>query len=82
METLMTVNIHDAKTRLSQLLIAVEQGEEVIIARNGAPVAALVPFNAKAPKRALGCAEGAVAYMAADFDDPLLEFAEYMPDSK
>lgn len=75
----MTVNIHDAKTHLSQLLIAVEQGEEVIIARNGTPVAALVPFATKAPKRVLGSAAGAVAYMAADFDEPLPEFAEYMP---
>lgn len=49
MDITMTVNIHDAKTRLSQLLIAVEQGEEVIIARNGNPVATLVPFAPKAP---------------------------------
>ena len=39
----MLVNVHDAKTRLSQLLEAVEQGQEVIIARRGEPVARLVP---------------------------------------
>ncbi len=78
----MTFNIHDAKTRLSQLLIAVEQGEEVIIARNGNPVATLVPFVQKTPMRTLGCAEGTIAFMAADFDEPLTEFAEYMPDGK
>lgn len=36
------VNVHDAKTNLSQLLAEVEAGEEVTIARNGTPVAMLV----------------------------------------
>ena len=36
------VNIHEAKTHLSRLLTQVENGEEVIIARNGKPVARLV----------------------------------------
>ena len=37
-----TVNVHEAKTHLSRLLAQVEAGEEVIIARNGKPVARLV----------------------------------------
>jgi prevent-host-death family protein len=37
-----TVNIHQAKTHLSALLSAVEKGEDVVIARNGTPVARLV----------------------------------------
>ena len=36
------VNVHQAKTQLSRLLAQVENGEEVIIARNGKPVARLV----------------------------------------
>ena len=36
-----TVNIHEAKTTLSALLAAVERGEDVVIARNGTPVARL-----------------------------------------
>ncbi len=36
-----TVNIHQAKTNLSRLLAQVEGGKEVIIARNGTPVARL-----------------------------------------
>lgn len=36
-------NIHKAKTNLSKLVEAAERGEEVIIARNGKPVAAIVP---------------------------------------
>ena len=36
------VNIHEAKTRLSELVAAVEAGEEVVIARAGKPVARLI----------------------------------------
>lgn len=38
----MRVNVGQAKTDLSKLLARVEAGEEVEIARNGAPVARLV----------------------------------------
>ncbi len=38
----MEVSVHEAKTHLSRLLKAVEQGEPVIIERNGKPVAELV----------------------------------------
>ena len=34
-----TVNVHEAKTHLSRLLERVERGEEIVIARNGRPVA-------------------------------------------
>lgn len=39
------VNVHTAKTQLSKLLQLVEDGEEVVIARNGRPVARLVPHE-------------------------------------
>jgi prevent-host-death family protein len=39
-----TVNIHQAKTYLSQLLSRVELGEEIIITNEGLPVARLVPI--------------------------------------
>lgn len=35
------INIHEAKTRLSELLQRVEAGEEFVIARAGVPVARL-----------------------------------------
>lgn len=44
----MQVNVHEAKTRLSQLLELVEEGETVVIARHGEPVAELVPARRKA----------------------------------
>jgi prevent-host-death family protein len=36
-----TVNVHEAKTTLSQLLVDVERGEDVVIVRDGMPVARL-----------------------------------------
>ncbi|NYI45132.1 prevent-host-death family protein [Nocardioides aromaticivorans] len=40
-----TVNVQDAKTRLSELLKSVEAGESVIIARAGKPIAELRPLQ-------------------------------------
>lgn len=37
------VNVHQAKTHLSELLARVERGEEFVIARAGKPVARLQP---------------------------------------
>lgn len=39
-----TVNIHEAKTHLSRLLEEVRQGEHVIIAKAGEPIAELRPL--------------------------------------
>jgi prevent-host-death family protein len=41
------VNVHQAKSQLSRLLELVEEGETVIIARHGEPVAELVPARKK-----------------------------------
>ncbi len=41
-----TINVHDAKTRLSVLLAEIERGSKgVVICRNGKPVADLVPHH-------------------------------------
>jgi prevent-host-death family protein len=43
---MLTVNTHEAKSRLSALIANVEKTrEEVIICRNGTPVARLVPIE-------------------------------------
>jgi prevent-host-death family protein len=43
-----TANMHEAKTRLSELVKAVEElGETVILQRNGKPVAEIRPYVAK-----------------------------------
>jgi prevent-host-death family protein len=46
----MEVNIHHAKTNLSKLIFRVEAGEEILIARNGKPVARLVPVKVASRK--------------------------------
>ena len=40
-----TVNIGDAKARLSHLIARAEAGEDVVIARNGVPAARIVPIG-------------------------------------
>jgi len=47
----LTVNIGEAKTRLSELIVKVEAGEEVIIARGNEPVARLAPLDDVAARR-------------------------------
>lgn len=42
-----TVNVHHAKTHLSKLLERVENGETIVIARAGKPVAELSAFKPK-----------------------------------
>lgn len=61
--------MHEAKTTLSQLVDQVENGEEVVLARAGQPVARIVPIRA-AERRRLGAWKGRVR-MADDFDAPL-----------
>ena len=40
------VNMHDAKTRLSELVALVEKNHEIVtICRNGIPVAELIPLS-------------------------------------
>mgnify|MGYP003584549007 CR=1 FL=1 len=47
---MLIVNTHEAKSRLSELLQRVENGEDVLIARAGRPVARLTPV-AKQPRK-------------------------------
>ena len=65
-----TVNIHQAKTHLSRLLVRVAQGEEVVIARAGTPVARMTRFTGAKPRRILGRDRG-LFKVPDDFDAPL-----------
>jgi antitoxin (DNA-binding transcriptional repressor) of toxin-antitoxin stability system len=69
------VNMHEAKTRLSQLVELVEDGQRVVIARDGTPVADLVRHNPNPPKRVGGQWAGGVR-MSPDFDEPMPEIEE------
>jgi len=56
-----SVNMLQAKSSLSRLVEAIEQGEEreIIIARNGRPAAKLVPLDAVPAGQRIGVAKGA-----------------------
>jgi prevent-host-death family protein len=64
------VNIHEAKTQLSRLIAKVEEGEEVVIARAGEPVARLIRVDQSKRDRKLGEYAGRI-WIADDFDAPL-----------
>jgi prevent-host-death family protein len=64
------VNIHEAKTNLSKLVKQVENGEEVVLARGGKPVARLVRLEPRLPPRELGLCKGEFV-VPDDFNDPL-----------
>jgi len=62
-----TVGVHEAKTQLSRLLERVRGGEEIVIAKNGVPVARLCPIGPTA-RRVPGILSGTVGE---DFFEPL-----------
>lgn len=63
------ITIHAAKTHLSRLILRVEAGEEIILARGPNPVARLVPMAA-VPKRVFGALRDQVA-AGPQFFEPL-----------
>ena len=71
-----TVNMHQAKTSLSRLVERALAGEDIIIARNGKPVARLVPV---ASTNSLAAVHGALRgriEIADDFDELPDDIAE------
>jgi len=52
------VNIHDAKTQFSKLIERACQGEEVIIAKSGKPVAKLTAIELRQRGRQFGALRG------------------------
>ncbi len=64
------VNIYDAKTQLSRLVDQALQGEDVVIARSGKPVARLTRLAPQPKKRRLGLLDGQFK-IPDDFNAPL-----------
>jgi prevent-host-death family protein len=66
----MQVNMHEAKSNLSKLVELANDGEEIVIARDGKPVARLVPYQAeRATPRPFGLSKGKI-WMADDIWEP------------
>lgn len=76
-----TINIHDARTRLSDLVARAEAGEEIVIARRNKPAVRLVPVQAPDKERvrkARARAFGSLAHLRGamkgiDWFEPLSE---------
>jgi prevent-host-death family protein len=64
------INIHEAKTHLSQLIEDVARGDEIVIAKAGKPVARLVGIEVRRAPPRRGLLKGRVR-IADDFDAPL-----------
>lgn len=75
-----SINVHEAKARLSEYLAQVEAGDTVVICRRNKPIAELRPvaLRRKTP-RPIGLAEGRITIHPSFFeplDDELLDLFE------
>jgi prevent-host-death family protein len=65
-----SVNIYDAKTRLSQLVDKAAAGEDVVVSRNGKPLVRITALTQGKRRITFGVLKGKVK-IAPDFDGPL-----------
>jgi antitoxin (DNA-binding transcriptional repressor) of toxin-antitoxin stability system len=65
-----TVNIYEAKTRLSQLVDQAAAGEDVVVCRNGKPLARITRLVVPRRRITFGLLAGQLT-VPADFDAPL-----------
>ena len=72
------IELEKAKAQIASLLQTALEGEEIVITENDQPVLRLVPIAAAKPRRPSGSAKGLIT-MTDDFNEPLEDFAEYMP---
>ncbi|MGH2913586.1 MAG: type II toxin-antitoxin system Phd/YefM family antitoxin [Solirubrobacteraceae bacterium] len=70
------VGMHEAKTKLSQLVDRAERGEEIVITRNGKPAVKLAPIASAASLAAVRGAWRGQVELAADFDELPDDIAE------
>jgi prevent-host-death family protein len=74
-----TINLYDAKTRLSSLVERAAAGEEIVIAKNGVARARLVGVAVEAARREPANALR-IREIAADFDAPDARIARLFVD--
>jgi prevent-host-death family protein len=65
-----TVNIYEAKTRLSQLVDKAAGGEDVVVSRNGKPLVRITRLETSRRRIRFGVLKGKIR-IARDFDAPL-----------
>ncbi len=66
-----------AQKQLTELVELAASGEEMVISKNKRPFVKLLPACGSKRQRQFGSARGLI-HMAADFDEPLEDFQEYM----
>jgi antitoxin (DNA-binding transcriptional repressor) of toxin-antitoxin stability system len=71
------VDISVAQTQIIELLQSALRGEEIIITRDNHPILKLIQVSSQPKRRQRGSAKGQI-WMAADFDEPLEDFKEYI----
>jgi prevent-host-death family protein len=64
-----TVGMHEAKTHFSRLVRQANDGDDVVVENNGAPVARIVPYVEALRRRKGGLAKGKI-WMSPDCWDP------------
>jgi antitoxin (DNA-binding transcriptional repressor) of toxin-antitoxin stability system len=70
-----TFNIHQAKAEFSRIMRQIEQGDEVLIARDGVVIARIIPER---PRATFGIGRDVgKGQIGDDFDAPLPEFESY-----
>jgi antitoxin (DNA-binding transcriptional repressor) of toxin-antitoxin stability system len=72
------IELDQVAEHLAELIEEVQQGGEVVLTKGDQPVAKLTKYQAPVGKRRLGTAKGLIT-ISDDFDEPLEDFAEYMP---
>lgn len=70
------VGMHEAKTKLSQLVERAERGEEIVITRNGKPVVKLAPIPSVTALASVRGAWRGQVLIADDFDELPDDIAE------
>ncbi len=75
------VNMHEAKSRLSELVEKAKKGEEIVIAKNGDPQALLIAYKKANEKTWFGMDAGK-GWIADDFDELPDDILQIMADPK
>lgn len=70
------IDVEQAKIKLTVLIQAALDGEEIIIAQDEKSAVKLVPTVTEKPRPQFGSARGKI-HLADDFDSPLEDFADY-----
>ncbi|MDP6690714.1 MAG: type II toxin-antitoxin system prevent-host-death family antitoxin [Alphaproteobacteria bacterium] len=76
---MLKVNMHEAKSRLSELVRRAEAGETVVVARDGKPIVELKLVEVKKPKRVLGIWSHALKDQPPGWDEKI-PLEEIWPD--